>query len=297
MNDLAVIIISYNTKDLLRKCLKSVLAKKWNHTLEVWVVDNASKDGSAEMIKKEFPSVKLIKSKTNRGFAGGNNLALSKAEAFNYLLLNSDTEVTEGSLDIILDRMKENEFDIISCRLENSDGSFQPNAGDLPFGMAIFNWLFGVDDFPFFNKSFGSFHRKDPEYYKNERKVGWISGSVFLITSKTLKSVGLLDAKIFMYCEDVDYCVRAYKAGFTVGWTNRTNIMHIGGGSSNNPQFRQWIGEFRGLIYLYKKYYGKFAIVILKGLIYIAIFFRILAFSVIGKFSYAKIYVKIFKEI
>ena len=73
MNNLAIVILNYNTKDLLRKCLKSIQTKKWKHSQETWVVDNASNDGSAEMIRKEFSDVKLIKSDKNRGFAGGNN--------------------------------------------------------------------------------------------------------------------------------------------------------------------------------------------------------------------------------
>src|SRR5664280_2953678 len=102
MTDLAIIIVNYNIKELLKRCLESILTKKWEHSLEIWVVDNASVDGSEEMVEKEFPKITLIKSDKNLGFSGGNNLALEKAKAEFYLLLNSDTEVTQGSLDSLI---------------------------------------------------------------------------------------------------------------------------------------------------------------------------------------------------
>lgn len=293
MIDLAIIIVNYNTKDLLRRCQKSVLNKKWKHSIEIWVVDNASTDGSPEMIEKEFSKIKLIKSGKNLGFSGGNNLALEKAKAEYYLLLNSDTEVSEGSLDALIDSMKSNAYDAASCKLVNPDGSLQPNAGDLPFGVPLFTWLFGLDDIPLIKNYLPSFHRTTTNYYRGEKKVGWVSGSAIAFRKDVMNKTGLLDDNIFMYGEDVDYCIRMTKKGFKVGWTDKASIMHIGGGSSNDPHLRQWTGEFNGLLYLYKKYYGSFAALILQGLIYTAIVFRIFAFSVIGKYEHVKTYRKI----
>lgn len=297
MADLAIIIVNYNTESLLRKCLNSILTKKWRHTMEIWVVDNASSDGSVKMIEKEFSKIKLIKSDKNLGFSGGNNLVLKEAQAEYYLLLNSDTEVTNGSLDALLDFMKKNTFNVASCKLVNPDGSLQPNAGDLPFGIPLFTWLFGLDDIPFFGNYILSFHQTNASYYKNERKVGWVSGSVFAFDKEVLKKTGLPDDHIFMYGEDVDYCIRARNAGYKTGWTNKAVIMHVGGGSSNDPHFKQWGGEFQGLLYLYKKYYGDFASMVLKLLVYMAIVLRIFAFLALRKPNYAKTYGKILREI
>ena len=293
MNDLAVIILNYNTKDLLRKCINSVLDKKWKNNIEVWVVDNASSDGSVEMVKKEFPKIKLIISEENLGFAGGNNLALQKVHADYYLLLNSDTELTEGSLDNMLEAMEKNKFDIVSCKLVNADDSLQPNVGDLPFGIALFSWLFGLDDLPYLKNLLPSFHRTAKNYYEDEKAVGWVSGTAFMISKNVLKSIGLLDEKIFMYCEDVDYCIRSKGKGFVIGFTDKAIIKHIGGASSADPKLRQWLGEFKELIYLQRKYNGKFAANLVKILIYFAILFRILGFSLMGKFNYTNTYSKI----
>jgi GT2 family glycosyltransferase len=297
MTDLAIIIVNYNTKDLLRKCLHSILTKKWRNSIEIWVVDNASGDGSVNMVEKEFPKIKLIKSDKNLGFSGGNNLGLKKAQARYYLLLNSDTEVTSGSLDALLDSMEKNTFEVASCKLVNPDGSLQPNAGNLPFGISLFTWLFGLDDIPLIRNYLPSFHQTKTSYYKNEREVGWVSGSVIAFRNEVLDKAGLWDDHIFMYGEEVDYCIRAKKAGFKIGWTDKAVIMHLGGGSSNDPHFRQWAGEFKGLLYLYNKYYGNFASMILKSLIYTAIVFRIFAFFVLGKSDYVKTYRKVLSEI
>jgi GT2 family glycosyltransferase len=249
------------------------------------------------MVRKEFPAVKLIKSDTNKGFAGGNNLALQKAEAANYLLLNSDTEVTEGSLDALLETLKKNGFDVASCKLVNIDKSLQPNAGDLPFGLALYTWLFGIDDLPFLKDIFPSFHQTTPSYYKGERKVGWVSGSVIMFRKEVLKTIGLLDDRIFMYCEDVDYCLRAKKVGLIVGWTDKAVIMHIGGASSDNPKLRQWLGEFKELLYLQKKYNGVLVASLLKILIYFSIILRIIGFFIAGKPAHVKTYSKVFSKL
>lgn len=296
MKELSIIILSYNTKELLRKCLTSIFNRNWKHTIEVWVVDNASSDHSVEMVKKEFQNAHLIESEKNLGFAGGNNIALRKIESKYYLLLNSDTEVTDNSMDNLIEAMKVNNFDLITCKLTNPDGSMQPNAGDLPFGFALFNWLFGIDDIPVIKNVLPSFHKTSPKYFKNEKETGWISGTALMFTHEVLKKVGFLDENIFMYCEDVDYCIRAKKAGFSIGWIEKPVIKHIGGASSDDPKYRQWSGEFKQLIYLYKKYFGNIAAFNLKILIYLAIIFRIFAFSIIGKKTYAKIYLKILRE-
>ncbi len=100
-----------------------------------------------------------------------------------------------------------------------------------------------------------------------------------------------------MYCEDVDYCIRAKKAGYSVGWTDKTQIMHIGGASSDNPNLRQWLGEFKELLYLQKKYKGAFAAYTVKVFIYLSILLRIVGFYVLGKPSYTKTYRKVLTEL
>jgi len=298
MIDLAIIILNYNTKDLTLDAIKSILRKKWRVDVKIVVVDNASSDNSVSEIKKKFDNVEIIESKKNLGFSKGNNLGLRKFyKLSNYcLLLNSDTKVTEGSLDCLLDFANKG-YSIASCKLLNPDRSFQPNAGRLPYIMPVFFWLSGLDDI--FRKFLGlpSYQERDKRYYKAEMEAGWVSGSVMLIKSNVFERMGFFDNNIFMYGEDVDFCWRAKMSGFKVGWTNKAQIIHIGGASSEKAKYNQWIGEFKGLLYLYKKYFGTYARLGLKALIYIFILVRIFAFLFIGKPDFAKTYAKILLNI
>lgn len=289
----SIIIVNYNTRVVLKKCLVSITGKKWLNKFDIWVVDNASDDGSAQMVVEDFPRINLIKSRSNLGFAGGNNLALKKVTSENIILLNSDTEVLERSIDELVNFMNRGRYGIVSCKLLNGDGSLQPNSGDLPGLIALIAWLSGIDDLPWIGKYLPTLHQTSSEYYRSEKEVGWVSGSVMGVKKEVLEKVGLLDEKIFMYGEDVELCLRATKAGYKVGWTDTAQIVHLGGGSSSDPHFSQWLGEFKGLVYMYKKNYNELVAFIIKMLIYPFILLRVLAFLVIGKIEYSKTYAKI----
>lgn len=296
--NLAVIIVSFNTKNLLKKCLESIFRQSSGLNFEVWVVDNASSDGSVEFVKKNFPKVHVIESMENVGFSAGNNSALKRAKADYYLLLNSDTEVKKETFEKLIDFAKQNDFGVFSCKLVNKDGSFQPNAWDLPLGLPLFSWVAALDDFiPVFRTLLPSFHRKFSNYYQNGREVGWVGGTAMMIKKDVLKRVGYLDENIFMYGEDVEYCMRARKKGFKIGWTDETSIMHLGGGSSSFPKERQWTGEFRGLLYIYGKYFGNFSRFILKLVFFLFILLRMVVFFIVGKKNTAKTYAKVLVSI
>ncbi len=299
MTDLAVIVLNYNTKDRTLECLKSIFNENWRSRIQVWVVDNNSNDGTSQAIKKDFGHrVNLIESPVNGGYSAGNNLALKEAQARYYLILNSDTKIKKGALDKLVEFMDQNEFGICSCRLIYPNGQFQPNAGDLPFGWGLYIWIAGLDDFltPIAQK-LPSFHRKYSSYYDHNRQVGWVSGTAMMISDKVKDKIGLLDDQIFMYGEDVEYCLRAKMHGFKIGWTSEAEIVHEGGGSSHDPKFVQWIGEYNGLLYIYKKYRSFFERLWLRLIIYKFTFLRMIAFYLIGKQDFAKTYGKILKNI
>ncbi len=297
MPECLVVVLSYNTKELTKQCLQSILKFQGkDNRFQVVVVDNASTDDSVQMLKKDFPNVKLIESKENLGFSRGNNLALDKFEAEYYLFINSDTLVSDNSLSNLLDFAKENKerYAVVSCKLLNPDQSLQPNAGDLPTPTALFNWLSGIDDLALkLGVKVPTFHQQDQGYYQGEKSVGWVSGTVFLINQDFINKVGEWDKNIFMYAEDVDYCLRAKQNGFQVGWTEKAQVIHIGGASSHDPHFRQWLGEFKGLLYLYQKHYGLLAQIILRVFIYIFTLLRTFAFALKGNLNYSRTYAKI----
>ncbi len=297
MFDLTIIILSFNTREFTLNCIESVFNNKWQSKIKVCLVDNNSSDETVKVVKKEYPSVEVIENKENLGFSAGNNVALRTLNSRYYLLLNSDTEIIKGALDYLVKLMDDKNFGIASCKLINPDGSLQPNAGDLPTLIPISSWLTGLDDLLNIFLNFPTFHPKSNRYFSGEKQVGWVSGAAMMIKNEVLKQVGYLDENIFMYDEDVDFCLRARKKEFKIGWTDKVSIIHAGGGSSKHPQLFQWTNEFRNLEYIYKKHFNLFQTIIVKILIRVFIIARIVVFMLMGKINYALIYGKVLSKI
>lgn len=288
--NVVISVVSYNRKDLLEECLKGLTDQKYNNKVDIWVVDNASKDDSAALVEKKFPKVNLIRSSRNEGFAKAHNQVIKSTDADLVILLNPDTTVPQRAIDQIVDFIENNpNCGIASCRLIYPDGKLQSNGGDLPFGMALIAWLFNLESFG----SFPNFHRLDKDYYQKPHEVGWVGGTFMAIKRDLINKIGGLDEKIFMYFEDTDYCYRARKAGFKTMLDPTITIEHISGASSDNPQLRQWTGEYQGLVYFYKKHFGLFAGFLIRLLSLISIFLRIVAFIVLGKWRIAETYFKV----
>ncbi len=295
MPNIVIALINFNTRQLTAECLESIYRFEGDK-YQIWVVDNNSTDDSVGYIKKHFPKVHLIENKENVGFAKANNQILREAKGDYYLLLNSDTYLQEDSISQLHDFAESKGFGISSCLLINKDQSPQPNAGFLPtFGRVVY-WLFGMDDLLSLLTSFPSYHLSASRI-GSFQKVGWVGGTAMFINHKVIEKIGLLDEGIFMYAEDVDYCWRADDAHFKIGLTDKTRIVHLGGGSAKDPRFNQWVGEFKGLLYLYKKRYGWFMQTILKLLIYKAILLRIAVYAILGRSDYSHSYVKVLKSI
>lgn len=291
MVDLVISIINYKTAALTAKCLESILEKKWKVNFQVWLVDNASNDGSLEYLKEKFPSVNFIESKKNGGFAYGHNLVLKKVEAKNYLILNSDTEILGDTLDKMIDFLgSHTEVGLASCKVLGFDGVLQPNGGDLPLGLALLNWLFNLETLGIKKPAF---HRTDSKYYETSHEVGWISGNFMLVRNEVIKKIGYLNDDYFMYFEDVEFCFRVKKTGFKIMINPEVSIKHISGGSLDNPRFRQWSGEYKGLVRFYKDQFGIFGSWYIKLLIYTSTILRITAFAFVGKFNYSYTYAKV----
>lgn len=291
----ALSIVEFNTKDLLKNCLESIFSKKWQNDLKVFVVDNASKDNSVEMVKEKFPKVTIIANEKNLGFGKAHNLIFKKRKADYFVILNSDTEIESSVFDQMVDFMEENKnCGISSCRVMGFDGKLQPNGGDLPFGRALINWLFNLE---MIGLRYPSLHRNDEEYYREIHPVGWVSGNFMIIRRESLEKVGGFDERYFMYFEDVDLCYRVKKSGFTIMINPAVSIRHLSGGSLDNPKLRQWSGEFKGLIKFYESQMGKFAGLVVRLGVYIAILLRIIAFAIKGNLSYSYSYAKVITNI
>ncbi len=294
MLDLAVLILTYNTKKITLRCLSSIFAKLGGINFGVYVLDNGDDDTNLA-IKDKFPDVSVFKTGENLGFVKGNNFLIKKVykKARYVLLLNSDTEVFPSSLDNLFNFANNNNADISSGYLINKLGNFQPNAGDLPSFLATISWVSGLDDLINKTIDFPSLHQNNLRYYVDSRKVGWVSGAAMLIKSSLFDKIGFFDEKIFMYGEDIDFCWRANSTGAIILWTHDAKIKHLGGASSTDSKYTQWKGEFAGLKYLFKKYYSFPVYFLLVLILYIFLILRIVGYTLIGKSDYAKTYAKI----
>ena len=256
--DLSIIIVSYNTEELLKNCLFSIEANKQGVNLEVFVVDNASADGSSEMVKSEFPWVKLLKNQKNLGFSKANNQAIRESKGEFVLLLNSDTQVKENSLLKLINFGESNsEAGVVGARLLNSDGTIQPSAYHLPtIRRAIAEFWFGKK---------GTFE-KFAISGNNPQRVEAVVGAAMLISKKTLDKIGLLDERFFMYFEDLDYCRRVSRAGLKIYYLPEAAIVHFHGQSSQKigSKANQYLVESS------KIYHGVVAYFIISSIIRIS---------------------------
>lgn len=226
--DLSVIILNYNTVDLTRICLQTVFANKLaTYKMEVIVCDNASSDGSLEMVKKEFPQVILIDNKKNLGFAAGNNPGIKKAKGRYVLLLNSDTEVPPKTFSSMIRFMDEHPHAGAStCKLLLTDGSMDPACHrGFPTPWVAFTYLSKLETLFPQTRTFGEYH----QLYKNVatvHEVDCISGAFFMVRKEVITEVGVMDEDYFMYGEDIDWAYRIRKAGWTIMYNPFVTILH-----------------------------------------------------------------------
>lgn len=282
---LSIIVVSYNTKNLLQNCLSSL--KKGGlkrEDYEVIVVDNASSDGSVEMVKTSFQKAHLIKNKTNLGFSKANNQAIKKAIGEYVLLLNSDTIIKKHTL-IKLTKFMDSRprAGIASAQLLNHDGSIQQSGGHLPRLSNIAAWVLFLDDLPVVKQFFWSYHKTNSSFYKKDKTIGWVQGAAMIIRKKCLDKIGLLDEKIFMYGEDIDLCIRAWQKKWQVWTVSQAKVYHYGFQSSQGIPEKAIVGEFKALKYIFKKHKASWEKSILQILLKLGSLLRMLIFGTILK--------------
>jgi GT2 family glycosyltransferase len=244
MLELSIIILNYNTSDLLDKCLASIYKNAPSYNYEIIVVDNCSDDNSLKMLKKKYKEVVLLQNKVNLGYSKGNNLGIKKSKGKYVLLLNSDTEIIGDALDVMVKCLIDNtNVGILGCKLINSDLTSQKSAGVFYTPMNLLFMLFGGQKLGFLKTS--------PDSY---RFVDWVSGACFLVKREVFNKIGLLDEFLFMYMEEVEFCYRAKKQGFLTAFTNKAVVFHKELGSAKKGKQDAILNIYRGLIYFYHKY-------------------------------------------
>ncbi len=296
---LSIIIVSFNTKDLLKDCLNSIsqkTSKEFLKKIEIMVVDNSSTDGSVEMLKKEYPTVLIIENRENLGFSKANNIAIRKSKGDYILLLNSDTLCKKNTLEKTLNYIETRpEVGVLGCRLKNKDGSIQYSAGYLPNIINLSLWMKFIDDVPVLNKFLFPYHINFPDFYKKSSDVGWVSGAFFLVRKKLFTVVGLFDENLFMYGEEVEYCLRIAKSGWKANFFSETEIIHLKGQSGEGEK-AGLLEEFKALKYIWHKHYPSWQFPLLILILKFGALLRLVLFGIILGDSHKKeIYAKAFK--
>jgi GT2 family glycosyltransferase len=266
--ELSVTICSWNTSADLEVCLNSLDARREEAELEVLVVDNNSEDGSADMVARLFPWVRLFPLARNLGFTGGHNFLFGERKAPNVLCLNSDTIVHPGAIRKLLDYVKDRpEIGIVAPKLLNPDGSLQYSARRFPNPVAALfrNTPIGKL-FP--NNRFTRDYLMQEWDHNSVREVDWVSGAAFVATEALIAKVGVFDPAYFMYCEDVDWCWRAWKAGFKVVYLPDAVITHAIGRSTDKAPNRMIGGFHKSMLLFYSKNVISEAALPLRPLLY-----------------------------
>ncbi len=255
--ELSIIVVSWNTKELLAQCLASIYRHPPRGSYEVIVVDNGSRDGSAEMVMQKFSQVILIRNEDNRGFAQANNQAILASRGNYILLLNPDTEVRAKALIRLTTFLDEHpEAGAVGARLLNADGSLQHSCSPAP---TLFNeWL----------------HLFHLDRERREGMSGWdvntprpvdtLLGACLMVRREAVKEVGLLDESYFMYSEEVDFCYRLRRAGWHLYWAPQAEVVHYGGQSTRQIAGEMFLQLYQNKLLYFRKHYGQMSAWIYK---------------------------------
>ena len=222
--DISIVIVNWNTKKLLIDCLASVFETVKNIPKEIWVVDNASSDGSVEAVRLKYPRVNFIQNRKNLGFAAANNQAFSKMQGRYALLLNTDAVLTEGAVEKLYTFMERHSDAGIACgQLLNTDGSEQNSIANFPgIGSLLCNESLLQILFP----------RKFPgkrKQYREPVEVDSCIGACLMVRKKAMDEVGLLDKRYFFFFEETDWAYRMKRAGWKIYFVPSAGIFHIQG--------------------------------------------------------------------
>ena len=271
--DVSIIVVNWNTKSLLRDCLASVYEHSRGVDFEIIVVDNASTDGSKEMIKNDFPKVVLIENIKNRGFAAANNQGIDIAKGRYLLLLNSDTIVLDNCIaNIVSFADTQPRAGVIGCRVLNSDLTLQPTCFMFPSVLNLFlssSYLYKL--FPT-NRFFGR-ERMTWWNANDVREVDIIKGCFMLIRREAIEQVGRMDENFFMYAEETDWCYRFKKRGWKVMFAPVGEIIHYGGQSTTQIPVAMIVLLRLSILKFIKKHYSWPSHVIARFLV--ALFFAV----------------------
>lgn len=265
MVDISVIIVNWNTRDLLAQCVDSIVEHADGLSLEIIVVDNASTDDSVAMLRQNYPTVRVIANSSNVGFARANNQAMQVAQSDYFLLWNSDAFATPGALQALLAVARQQpQAGIVGAQLRNADGSFQASFTAFPGLWQEFLILTGLGRALYGN----TYPSRGPAEDAGPQIVDYVEGACLLVSRAAFLQVGGLDEGYFMYAEEVDWCYAMQAAGWQVWYQPLARVVHLGGASSRGRRTGREADLYRSRVRFFRKHYGPGQAQLLKMLIY-----------------------------
>ncbi len=273
MIDIAIIIVSWNVRDYLADCLRSVFADLNAAGLQgdVWVIDNASTDGSPELVADVFPQVHLIANEGNPGFGAANNQGMQDAARFQpryYFLLNPDTLVRRGALQRMIQFMDDTpKAGMCGARLVYGDGRFQHSAFAFP---GVFQLMFDLFPLParlYESRLNGRYPRRLYDPYGQPFAIDHPLGATMLVRGDVADVTGGFDEDFFMYCEELDWCWRIHKAGWQIYTVPDAEIVHYGGESTKQVAARSVINLWQSRAQFYARHYSAWTNLLAKKIV------------------------------
>ena len=253
----SVIIVSWNARDYLKQCLESLTPAVCRYPMEIIVVDNASSDGSPELVENSFPHVQLVRNSANLGFARGNNVGIRNSSGRYLCLINSDVKVLPDCINRLVDYCEQHpEVGMAGPRIIGGDGKLQRSCRGFPTLWNMLCRALALDTIFPRNKLFTGYSLS---YWPQDstRPVDILSGCFWLIRRETLSRVGLLDEAFFMYGEDMDWSKRFWLGGSSLVFVSQAEAIHYGGASSSNSPVRFYIEMQRADLQYWKKHHSR----------------------------------------
>jgi N-acetylglucosaminyl-diphospho-decaprenol L-rhamnosyltransferase len=281
---LSIIIVSWNTAQLLDNCLSSILANPPTLPFETWVVDNASTDDSPRMVCEKYPQVHLVENRENVGFARANNQAIQNCTGNYILLLNPDTLVAPGALQALIDFLdKHPEAGAVGARIIRPNGTLQISSHPRPTLSRELWRLFHLDTLsPYAMYPLAKWETNQPQ------EVDILAGACLLVRKEVLEQIGYLDEDFFMYAEEIDLCHRMQRAGWRLYWTPQAEVVHLGGQSTQQVPTEMFLNLYGSNIKYFRKHYGLVTAQVYKLILCIAAVSRLILapFALLGHASH-----------
>lgn len=253
--ELEIVIVSHGAAGLLRRCLESLRRFPSSRSQRVTVVDSGSGDETPDMVERDFPEVRLLRM-GNVGFSAANNAVLRETRAPFVLLLNPDTELSEGALDSSLDRIEEDpSIGVVGCRLVTETGALDhASKRSFPTPLGALAHFTGVGRLSGSPEQLAQY--RAPELGEHQAgEVDAVNGAYMLVRQEALREVGLLDEGYWLYMEDLDWCRRFWQAGWKVFYEPSGTVLHVKGGSSGGRRsLRQEVAFHRGMGRFYRRF-------------------------------------------